>query len=535
MEVSQDALLTRKEKIKAWFKDPYNLLLTGLFVFIIILYLYYFFKIGQQPIWWDEGDYLAIAKVWAQNMATPEWWGHFISMRPLVLPLIWTVFLKTGFGEIFLRFFTELAPAILSIFLIYSLGTHLFNKKIGLISAFLISINWVFMFYSFRLLTDIPSLFFSALALYFFWAKYEKPRIEKNEEKPIYLWLAVALGVLSFLTRYIGVLTLVVIAFYLFATRRFSLFKDKNIWIALFVGLLFLSPYFIYSYLTQGSFFPALSVYHGSQATAPHRPFAFDTLTFHLPNFLGLFTLLFFVLGFILLMEIFLYFDLILKQKEKTKNSLLFCFLSIVIPLVYFIFGIRAVDARYFIATAPLMFVVSALGVNFVAEKISNLSGKKLYPVIALIIIFIIAFQQLGAANQFIVSRIDSYKEIQEGGLWLKENTPKNAKIITASITQNQYYSERQSYDFYTNDTVWAGCTDMEGRLSQNETCQQETEEAFNRKIERIKPDYFVISVFEPVFTPQWAYAYPQMNNLTFVKAFGNYNGQPALIIFKFI
>ena len=69
-----------------------------------------------------------------------------------------------------------------------------------------------------------------------------------------------------------------------------------------------------------------------------------------------------------------------------------------------------------------------------------------------------------------------------------------------------------------------------------NDSCQKASEDLFNKKISLVKPDYFVISVYEPVFTPQWAYTYAQRNNLPFVKAFfqpENPN-QPVLIIYQF-
>ena len=106
---------------------------------------------------------------------------------------------------------------------------------------------------------------------------------------------------------------------------------------------------------------------------------------------------------------------------------------------------------------------------------------------------------------------------------------------------QNQYYSERQSYDFFPKDpedaVIWNSCyvTDEQliQTLSTNETCQKTTEYLFNKKISKIQPDYLIVHIFEPVFTPQWAYNYPQKYNLTVVQAYAQ-NNQPTLIIYKF-
>ena len=496
----------RKQKIKDFFNE--NFVLMALMTLVTIIYLYYFFKLGNQPTWWDEGDYLAIAKVWAINMPTPEWWIHFTRMRPLFIPLLWTGLMKMGFGEAGLRFFTELLPALGTIFLTYVLGKELFNKKIGLIAMSIISFNWVFMFYSFRLLTDAPSAFFGILALTLFWSLYEK---RKNKWG---LWLAVVAGVLSFLCRYPSGLILVFIAIYLFVTRKFSLLKDKNIWIAGIIGLLCLLPFFIFNYSNSESIFPALTFYHGADSASVKLPYAWDTITYQLPLFLTKIPMFFFLIGLVISMQFFLYLDLILFKKQKKGMNYLFLFIISVLFPLYLVFGIRGADARYYLVFSPQLFICVSLGINFLGEKIKHfLPNKKYLNVILIFFCIFLMYNQLGYANNFIMSRFGSYGEVQEAGLWLKENSPKDAKIITASIVQNQYYSERDSYDFYTD------------------TGQNETE--FNEFVKELKPDYMIVHVFEPAFTPEWAYTYPQRYNLIPVAGFGPQD-QPRAIIYKF-
>ena len=119
-----------EQKIRSWLK------------------LYYFFKLGNQPIWWDEGDYLSIPRVWQVALPEkPEWWGHFTGIRPLLLPVIWFLIMEIGLGEATMRFFTILIPSIITVYLVYAVGRDLYNKKIGLISAFIMSVYWVHFFY----------------------------------------------------------------------------------------------------------------------------------------------------------------------------------------------------------------------------------------------------------------------------------------------------------------------------------------------------------------------------------------------------
>src|SRR3972149_9339372 len=55
----------RIEKIKQWFKDPYNLTLVGILVLALAIRLYFLIKTPNQPLWYDEADYMASAKQWA--------------------------------------------------------------------------------------------------------------------------------------------------------------------------------------------------------------------------------------------------------------------------------------------------------------------------------------------------------------------------------------------------------------------------------------------------------------------------------------
>ena len=341
-------------------------------------------------------------------MSTPEWWEHFTGMRPLFLPIVWSVMMKLGIGELGLRFFTELLPALGTIFLTYYLGKELFSKKIGLIASSLISFNWVFMFYTFRLLTDLPSVFFGVLSLTLFWSLYEK---RKNKWG---LFLAVVAGVLSFLCRYPSVFILISIAIYLFATRKFKLLTEKNIWIAGLIGLLMLSPLFYFNYSTQGNIFPALGVYHGEESSAIHRPLGWYTMFEILPQFLTSIHLILFLTGLVVSTQFLLYLDLILfKEQKKGMNYLFLFIISIVFPL-YLVFGIRVADARYYITYSPQLFICAALGMNFLGDKIKSFLPDKKY--LNLILIFFCAFlmySQLGYANDYNLWKIDSYSECE--------------------------------------------------------------------------------------------------------------------------
>ena len=127
-------------------------------------------------------------------------------------------------------------------------------------------------------------------------------------------------------------------------------------------------------------------------------------------------------------------------------------------------------------------------------------------------------YTQIARVDPLIKQKKDSFLQVKDAGLWIKENSIPSDTVISASIPQNTYYSERVTYDFYVNNL-------------QNET-------AFYDKIKEIKPKYLVISAFESGFTPNWAYSWPQNNSdlVTPVNAlfFDKEQTQPALIIYEF-
>ena len=503
-----------KETIKIWLKSNENKLLVLLMLFTIIMGLYYFFKLGNQPIWWDEGDYLAIAKVWAIGMSQPEWWSHFTGMRPLLMPVVWFLFMKIGLGELAMRFFSILVPSILTVYLVYAVGRDLYNKKVGLIAGFIMSSYWVFLFYSFRLLTDIPALFLGMLTIYFFWSVYIK------RKKNYGLYLAVVFGVLAFTARFPLALVLAFCFLYLLFIKKKEFFKDKTIWKALAFLVLCLLPYIIYFIYSN---FYLFQFYSGEASIAAKIMPAFSIFQM----FPMLFEIVFFILllfGLIFFFRFILNLDLFFYQKDEKFNSDFFILLWIIVHLMFYVFLIRAANDRWLLMLMPALFYVISRGLVEMygfAKKYSN------YFAVFLIFTLLLAggYFQLNHANQLINIKKDTYKEVMLAGLWLKENTPIDAKIMTASIVQNQYYSERQTYSFYVNGTY---------------TDKKLVEE----KIQNLKPDYFIVSIFEPAFTPEWVYSYPQENNLTAVQAYTStkeyekiYNvpeGTPLLIIYKF-
>ena len=151
----------RKEKLKSLFVGNYKGLIISLFIIIFLIRIYYFSLTINQPLWWDESDYMATAKSFAGL-------GNYKleSIRLPTFPFLVSIFFKLGFTEPMIRFFVLLIPSLLLIFLTYYLIKEMYvDKRIALISALFLSVLWEHLFYSNRFHTENISLIFEFLAL----------------------------------------------------------------------------------------------------------------------------------------------------------------------------------------------------------------------------------------------------------------------------------------------------------------------------------------------------------------------------------
>ena len=391
-----------KEKLKLFLKERENFFLILLVVFTVLFRFYYFLKLGNQPIWWDEGDYLAISKVWALGQETPVWWGHFTGMRPLLMPIIWAGFFKFGLDELSIRFFTLLLPSLIVIYLTYLLGKDLYDKKIGLIAGVMMSVYWVFFFYSFRLLTDIPSVFFGMLSFYFFWGGYLKKQKNKG------LYFAILFGVFAFSARFPLALVLITCFFYLFFIRKFSIFKDKVIWKSLGLLILFLSPYLIYFISTK---FYLFQFYFGESAVSMKQPIAWYIIPM-VGSFLHSFWLVSFLVGIITLTPLIFGFDIFWKRKNNLLDADFFVVLWLVIHLIFYIIIFKAANDRWLLMMMPPIFFIASKGIIFVYDKTKEYS-KELAMVFLVILLFGGAYQNLQHSIDLTEIKKTTYNEVK--------------------------------------------------------------------------------------------------------------------------
>src|SRR3989338_235200 len=122
---SSQKIEERKDKIKSWLKDPYNLTLVGILVFAFAIRLYYFWMTKNQPLWWDEADYMAYAK----NLAGFQTSWIVTPQHNSLFPFIAALFFKIGFSDTIIKFFLEIVPSFFVVLLSYLICKNLYEDK----------------------------------------------------------------------------------------------------------------------------------------------------------------------------------------------------------------------------------------------------------------------------------------------------------------------------------------------------------------------------------------------------------------------
>jgi len=511
----------REDKIKKWFSVKYNLALTLILIVAFAIRFYFYLQTQNQPLWWDESEYMSAAKSFA---GIGQY--HLSTIRLPGFPLMAAAFFFLGIqSEPVIRFFLLFLPSIILIFLTYRIMSEMYSdKRIALISTAILSVLWESLFYSNRFHTENISLIFEFLAIFILFKCYMK---KENAWfiKPKFALPVIALFIAACILIRPGNIIFIpaLLAFIPILNYKFIVERKKisyPILIILLLGALFI--------LFNLKNIPIISVnYH------PENPIVFKTLEvfygFYQPAlFIPGLLFYFFLFGIILSLFYFWIKLPLIKNFSRNKDNLdfksdIFNALLIISVLGSFIFLLRtpSFEFRWFFAFLPGMFAFTGIGLTKISDYFSKVTKSKGIVGFIFIVLFVVClYGQFTFSKSIIENKKESYLEVKEAGLWLKENSNNDDVVITSSVPQISYYSERKVYDFTFNSLI--------SNFQENVT-------AFNQEILKSKPRYLILSAFEPVFTPKWAYSWPNETNSVISKAYfqNNNQKQPILIIYE--
>jgi uncharacterized membrane protein len=150
-------------KIGQWVKDRKIILLLSFIVAVGIFLRIY--ELGTESLWLDEADSLYSAhQSIIQLLKDCAVWHRHPPLHFFMLYLWIPVF---GNSEVAVRL-PSVIFGIISIVLIYKIGRHLFNEKVGLISSFLSAISYYHIYYSQETRSYSLLLFLTLLSFLFF-------------------------------------------------------------------------------------------------------------------------------------------------------------------------------------------------------------------------------------------------------------------------------------------------------------------------------------------------------------------------------
>lgn len=508
VELNIDKKEELKRKIKAWFSNKYNIYLVLILIVAFIIRIVYFILTKQQPLWWDEAEYGLKAKSFAFGTPSTGWAAE----RELVIPFLFSIIFKLGLGEIGIRTL-QFLMSFVTVFLTYVMVKKYLGKKRALFATFMMSVFWLHIFFSQRVvLYTWAVLLYLLISISFYKGYFE------NSKKWLYAFGAISAIALQ--TYFSSGFLLIGIFMFLLLVERSNFLKRKELWITACIFLLFLAPYAIYSQLTYGFPIPRLAV--GTRAMiSEHGPglrmiFGFLTM---MPRLLGkLATALFALAAFFFVSKFILGFDIILKNRSKKMLSRLYIFFVIFWVLVFYtFFAMRAGSAAgegfydaFIMSTFPFIFALIS-DFSFNTRKFLNKYYKHLFSILLILFIIIFSVYHIQTSDSSIKAKINSYDSVREGGIWIKDHTTINDVVVSRSRPQNTYYGERLTYGY---------------NVSRGD---------FERLVEDKRPKYLIDSIWES--RREWTDEYISDNQERLVPVKGYFldaeQTRPSLIIYE--
>lgn len=494
-----------KERIVNWFSDKKNIYFLLILAAALIIRLYFFYMTQTQPLWWDEAEYGLRAKAFAFGTPITGWAPE----REIIIPLLFAFVLKLGGTEVSLRLL-QLLVSFATVFMTYIVISKLTSKTVGLYASFGMAFFWLHIFFTQRVLLYMWAPLFFLVIIYFFYTGY----LNSNKKHLIAFAVLASIGLQVYFS--IGFL-LFGIFIYLLLIEGFSLFKNKKAWTVLAIFILVLAPYMIYAQSTYGYPVPRIAI--GYTATTQEPGAGISGLLAYVNMFPSRVGWTFTILSFLGMMYFLFNFALgfgIKGYLKKNKNWLLVFTTFFITLLFYTLYGVIGGSGTFYDAfilpVFPFAFAFAGLFLDRIHKYFSKY-GKIFALVLVIVLLSSHAYQGLVGANNSIKGKFTSYDSVKFAGIWIQEHSNPDDKVISRSVPQNTYYSERETHTY------------------------PKTEEEFIALLEEIKPKYIVDSVWES--TAQWIHEYPSKNpdkvNLVQAYFFDEQKTQPSLAIYEVI
>lgn len=521
----------KQENIKnfffSWIQDSYDKLFLLILLAALIIRILVYLKTNDQALWWDAADYMASAKKWAGiNPNLIDMWYY---RRGFLWPLIGTLFFAIGVGEIGMRILVVLLSTGI-VFVSYFLISEMFNKKLALLTSLGITLSWVFLFFTGRLLTEIPATFFLLTALLFFWKGFMKNSGTK------YFILFGIFAALTVLTRMQYLMFVIPILLLVLVREKHKIFVNKKLWLSVIIFIIILLPHlYLYNKHFGNPLLDLTNYYLGIEGVSKtgevgvelaktsdlflyinNLPYILDANQKGYSSLFAISPLYFlFIIGFFLFfIDLFLGFDKISSNETIQKKFFILSF--IVLSFLFLGYMAPQLEQRYIMPVIPFLFFIIVYPFYYIKE-ISKINPKTI-TIVFLIILLVVLIPNYKFGFSLIESKKLSYMEVKQAGLWIKQNSVPEDIIIGSGLPQLTYYSERSVYPF---------------ELAYRRDLTKGNESDLDKFILEKKPKYLVASAYER--EEPWALSYPQKHQdiLIPVQVYPNPQ-QPIVVVYEF-
>lgn len=401
-----------------------------LFIILIIGLILRFYNLDYQSIWLDE--------IHTMNESNPntkfsELYDSIMAgeqMPPLYFYILYFIFKVFGYTTFIARLFSAIL-GVLSIYGIYLLGRELINKKIGLISALILTINPFHLYFSQEIRPYILLFLFSIFS-FFYLIKYIKQTHLKNS---VYYGVFTGLMLIShFFGLFILLSQLFILLFFLIINeeeKRVHFFKLSFL-AGVIIIIIFLPALNIFIKITEIKDF---------WIPAPTS----DAYTLIFKEFFGNSEM---VLTLLSVFGLLYFFKLVkvrqtrIKYSEIIVNKVVFSFIIflpwiaivLLVPLIRSYLSVPMIISRYFIVVLPAIILIISIGILQFKNKII-LSGFVL-------LLFVFSLTDILIVKKYYTE--PNKAQFRDVSNFIKDNSTKEEKVYTTLSWYFQYFIKNQ-------------------------------------------------------------------------------------------
>lgn len=355
------------------------------------------------------------------DLRYPTFYHYFLGTLSIPVKLVFKIKgWPFGIYKIYMAIFGRFMSVLLglgSIFLTFVLAKRVYNEKLGLLSALFLSLSLYHVQNSSWATLDVPNSFFFILTLYLAFRMYEEPTPK------FYFLTGVSLGILVGTKYFGGILLISILILHYYRILKNNENKLPNIVKASFsknLLILFLSAGVTFLLTTPGILlrpmdFISSQSYEITRASGMRYQliFGFSVFPSLIKNFIR---------ATDPFLSIIMFFGLIYPFRKRWDKEI-----PLLFPLIPIVICFGVLTSRHLIAVLPLTSILGANAVFRLHEKNRFLSKPVWVFLLALWIIFAMAYNSAG-----ILLRKDDTRT--KAAYYIEENIPSGSTIGATSI-----------------------------------------------------------------------------------------------------